>query len=1612
MSAPLGGAAFEISATRDQFRADLAAAEQDARQAAGAIQQILSGSGAPRLGGGTAAGTGAQQAAAQAQVTAQSASQVAAETAAAAQSAQGLAQGMQAVSAATGQAAIDAAQLAKRAEEAFKATQALRQAEARLVPTDQPELSGIEGIRDALAALSQGNATQALADIQAAAQLAEASLEDVREAIAAIAVERAAGGGEGGVSAAQVDELQTLQNELGDLRARGIDTAIPAFAAMRQRVDELTLAIQDESDPVQKLVGEYRNLTQVVGQLHAAERQLTTDQREATAVAGKLAEKQRDAASARQATQASAQARAVAVQPGILGEILPKDIIEGLKDFELTTAQATKAVNGLYEALGRLTKARGVEGSAVGLAQMAEATDRVDTALANLTTGNRASGLRRIDQALESVEQALLQARRQTEALTEATRQLGDEESRAALKAAQAAQAHLKSTQSALQSAKAAVSAPETAVEKAAASEAANATKNAAAKAAAQARQRMSTALSALQDISYATGLGPLGEGIAGITRAAQAAAPALESMGLSLGAATAAAAGLAAAVLAIVAAIGATVVVGLEFNSFLEQSQIRMEAATGSAADAQAAMDNLLDSMGSRDFGIFPVEDLEAGLALMDRLGLSAEENQRRIADVAAATGKTFAETVTQVGSITDLLSSGQAIGDQLRSLQKAGILTGDYVKQLLAARAAGLSVADQLAIFNEALDRFEGTSAKMGNTAAGSWTRLKNEFKELAGEATGGAFAVVGPTLGKIADILGSDKMREGVHLYGQFVGYIVALGAVTLNPLLVALKSVIDLAGHLPGFGDDQAPEEPKPPVKQGPTSETVFEGAKTAYDAGVAAVNAYVTGFDEASATEFDKIHDTVQKAMEGALGGALDPAGQLQLASAFDPMIARLVEEMQRTGQISETTANEARTALGSQYDAVIKLVEGYQDLREATAAVAQAKINASVTRDTREGILNIDQGVIDEARRTAKQHAGDAADAVDKIRDQITGLQGIARLVDQTYASTIKKIKADIEGMQKANEKAAEAARVEIQRQQDSLKDYQDKIAERRRQVADDIRDYQDAIATRREGAQADLDALQEKLDALNDDLAKAREAASQHQAAFNAVIAGTVDLYNQVETQQDEITRKIIAKWEAEIGGLRRARAEAEQQVGEDEQRILELQLAYDRRIAAARAGGRPGEAAALAAERDRVLARERERGQVARDEAELARRAEQQAIEEARQAAAQQGATDQAGLAPKEAAVSAAQQAVKDAQEAEAARQKAEDKTLAGMQRVEEQKQRDEDDEVKRRQDEIDHLQRVEADRARVAAQAIKDRQDDLKGVEDQRKAAADYWDEQIRQRELEIKRIEDQQKKQAKADQAAIDDAQRIYDADKTFWDARVKADDAALLTAQQTLDAVTSQLNAQIALNSQLAERNRLENEYLNILREAVGIAKEIQRTNEANPALGQPGYTESGPGGPGGAAPALPPIYPYALGMKVQPGYHVETDKTNHFWQVKDGYNLKMYGIEPLGASGGGPTSAFRAADGGGGQQYLRTTVGSGGGGTGVVLPGTQGGGGGGGWAGFTGPVVNIENVNASDPRDVELLLDRVTDAVFGSGLGALDTTRRGGVTRGRDQVRA
>ena len=308
-------------------------------------------------------------------------------------------------------------------------------------------------------------------------------------------------------------------------------------------------------------------------------------------------------------------------------------------------------------------------------------------------------------------------------------------------------------------------------------------------------------------------------------------------------------------------------------------------------------------------------------------------------------------------------------------------------------------------------------------------------------------------------------------------------------------------------------------------------------------------------------------DAVQK-IAGVFGELFkDSAGKTDNAALGSAYVAlgQALADLARTGEITDDTMRDLSATFGLNTGEVVKLVRAQGELDRALAGVtraqsahgaAQAGANAAIAAG--ETVLAGYTAKLDDATRAAEQHAAAHAGIVDALNREIAGIQRAADATARGYEDQTAALQGQLEGAQAL--------------------------------------------------AQAHADASAAAVAAAERDLASTRERAALHAGLLAAVLRGETAEYLAQAGEIDELTRKTAERWEAEIGGARRAAEGANSKVRDLTRAGNREDLDYLKRIQAARESG--DERTARRLEREKAAADKKRQGamELARAEAAVA--------------------------------------------------------------------------------------------------------------------------------------------------------------------------------------------------------------------------------------------------------------------------------------------------------------------------------------------------------------------------------------------------------------------
>jgi hypothetical protein len=148
----------------------------------------------------------------------------------------------------------------------------------------------------------------------------------------------------------------------------------------------------------------------------------------------------------------------------------------------------------------------------------------------------------------------------------------------------------------------------------------------------------------------------------------------------------------------------------GLKRIASVQQIQGKFETLLKSAEKASARLKDLYRFTASSPFDFSDVAEGNRILEALTKGALSSARGMKIVGDVAASTGQSFTETAERVGKLYNALKSGRGIDKVLFNLQASGAVTDELAAKLEQASASGAGFAEVWAVVEGALSQAEG--------------------------------------------------------------------------------------------------------------------------------------------------------------------------------------------------------------------------------------------------------------------------------------------------------------------------------------------------------------------------------------------------------------------------------------------------------------------------------------------------------------------------------------------------------------------------------------------------------------------------------------------------------------------------------------------------------------------------------------------------------------------------------------------------------------------------------------------------------------------------------------------------------------------------------------
>jgi hypothetical protein len=647
-------------------------------------------------------------------------------------------------------------------------------------------------------------------------------------------------------------------------------------------------------------------------------------------------------------------------------------------------------------------------------------------------------------------------------------------------------------------------------------------------------------------------------------------------------------------------------------FNDQLDRSTISWEVFTHNAADAKAMVNELFDFSRRTPFTFTQVDQAARQLATF---GVGLDEVNKKVellGNVAAGTGRPLQNLSYEYGQMVTLFNSGDSFGRPARALQQFGALSAEGRDQLEKMRKEGATADEMIKVLDADFGRFGDQLQRQSRTFSGALTTVKDTVDSLLAIAGKGAFDSIKNAVVELSDVLSSDAgvkwatnigviikvLVDGVALianglkeaYALISGGVVAFQILTLsaiekvaeglnsisggrmqgvvdgvNALLTnARQSIQQSAGILNDAGKDvekiwadlnglkweesgtEAGAKFRAGLKHGidPDGALAADAAATATEY-LKAVSSSIANLNPDQLTGLNKLSDFISSALTGAAASSkIKPDDVLQ---TIRPMLAAAIAGM-------HDDVNQGLQALQAVlppdvFARVQAYVEALRDADNATHGLAIATEGLNAAQDRYTKTVADAKSAMDAAAQAEKAvettRAANAATFDHRIevqREALTDLQRLAQAAADSAASIIRSIQADIDAL-------SETARQHQEEDKQLIKAADDEY--KRRQTAQD-----------------------------------------EHEAAFQAILDGTTAKFLAQRDSVDDVTKAIIARYNAEYEGKLRTQQGDDERVTrlqrEERARLLEL----DQRIFALRQQGHFAEADALQKQRDALKA------------------------------------------------------------------------------------------------------------------------------------------------------------------------------------------------------------------------------------------------------------------------------------------------------------------------------------------------------------------------------------------------------------------------------------
>jgi hypothetical protein len=196
-----------------------------------------------------------------------------------------------------------------------------------------------------------------------------------------------------------------------------------------------------------------------------------------------------------------------------------------------------------------------------------------------------------------------------------------------------------------------------------------------------------------------------------------------------------------------------------------------------GSAGKAAERMQKLSKFAKDTPFNLGEVAEASRVLETLTEGAITGDKAMRMIGDTAAGTQRSFGDVATTIGRLYSALSAGQSAGEQLRSLQDMGAISGKSARKIGAMADAGTPKlsAEAWKLAEQALARFDGEMKRKSSTWEGMMSNFKDSIDEALRRFGDPFIKSLTPSLALLTASVerSAPKMEQMGKVFSQYVG-----------------------------------------------------------------------------------------------------------------------------------------------------------------------------------------------------------------------------------------------------------------------------------------------------------------------------------------------------------------------------------------------------------------------------------------------------------------------------------------------------------------------------------------------------------------------------------------------------------------------------------------------------------------------------------------------------------------------------------------------------------------------------------------------------------------------------------------------------------------------